>query len=563
MKCESARERFSEYIDDALESEQRTALESHLAQCAECRRELRAWRRTTEAVKGLPRHSVPRGFAHRLMARLGAGGAARVPARRIVSLWPRVAAVAAMLLLALGVIFVVGQGWLGGREEAARRGARRIAMVTGEEDRYEAAPVAEEGEEAPEIAAGAALGLPFEAKPKAAKGRYGGGGAPARPARESIPGELPKAPDMLDKRAASAARAPRLVAHEGIREGVTQTESSFEGAVQEPRRGDISEGLSVNGVSPVSGEMAEKVASKISERDLPRASPAGRAALAQARSKAGLREGSEGALLEAQPDQMLTIVADDPIAVAARAMRVAEQNDARGVRLSAPVGEEVEAAIVISLSVPARTYERFLQQVVEITPPQEQRLSNLMTAPGDEYFVRVAHSYVATQQSAMVRWETVQKKEVAGEPKPIASAEKERREVGAFSDLLGTAQDAEAAKDLEVITPPGDVPLGEAARRIEEQTQAVLDKGAEEKADAEAVERLYTWRNAQQLERQVAGKAGRQEQQRFRALRVPREVRLVINVVRRTVRRPLARPTAPAAEVEEGAEPARKPAAAE
>jgi anti-sigma factor RsiW len=64
-ECGRHRDRFSEYLDGELTNAERATVEAHLAQCAECRRELEAWRRMVGAVGELPAEPAPAGFAAR------------------------------------------------------------------------------------------------------------------------------------------------------------------------------------------------------------------------------------------------------------------------------------------------------------------------------------------------------------------------------------------------------------------------------------------------------------------------------------------------------------------
>ena len=69
MKCQRAQQKFSQYLDSALEPGEQADLDAHLVECAKCRRELQAWQRTVAALRSLPRHSAPAGFGRRLMER--------------------------------------------------------------------------------------------------------------------------------------------------------------------------------------------------------------------------------------------------------------------------------------------------------------------------------------------------------------------------------------------------------------------------------------------------------------------------------------------------------------
>jgi anti-sigma factor RsiW len=77
MTCADVREQVSLLLDDALTVAERQALETHLAGCGECRRELEQLRETVGLLRHLPPVHAPAGFIDRVMAE-----ASRPP-------WPR------------------------------------------------------------------------------------------------------------------------------------------------------------------------------------------------------------------------------------------------------------------------------------------------------------------------------------------------------------------------------------------------------------------------------------------------------------------------------------------
>jgi len=77
MTCHDAREQLSALIDDALGAEERSAVEAHLATCAECRRELQRLRGTVALLRAIEPVRAPAGFVDRVL-----GAARPVP-------WPR------------------------------------------------------------------------------------------------------------------------------------------------------------------------------------------------------------------------------------------------------------------------------------------------------------------------------------------------------------------------------------------------------------------------------------------------------------------------------------------
>jgi hypothetical protein len=77
MTCDAARDQLSAFLDNALADPARRALDAHLAQCAECRRELDQLRATVALLRRFPPVHAPAGFVDRVLAE-----AARPP-------WPR------------------------------------------------------------------------------------------------------------------------------------------------------------------------------------------------------------------------------------------------------------------------------------------------------------------------------------------------------------------------------------------------------------------------------------------------------------------------------------------
>jgi anti-sigma factor RsiW len=68
MTCIDARDMFSLLADDALTPLERAALDAHLADCAECRRELAGFERTVKLVRAIDPAHAPAGFVERVLA---------------------------------------------------------------------------------------------------------------------------------------------------------------------------------------------------------------------------------------------------------------------------------------------------------------------------------------------------------------------------------------------------------------------------------------------------------------------------------------------------------------
>jgi putative zinc finger protein len=68
MTCDEARDLFSALVDDALSSEERDALDAHLAVCPDCRREREGFQHTVALVRAAPSVRAPAGFVNRVLA---------------------------------------------------------------------------------------------------------------------------------------------------------------------------------------------------------------------------------------------------------------------------------------------------------------------------------------------------------------------------------------------------------------------------------------------------------------------------------------------------------------
>jgi anti-sigma factor (TIGR02949 family) len=104
-ECDSIREHFSPLLDGELDPDTRAAVEAHLAQCAECMRELDAFKRVTELYASLEPVPAPGNFEDLVRQRLRPPvvqlRARRLPMRRM---WPLAAAAAFLAVSALVLI---------------------------------------------------------------------------------------------------------------------------------------------------------------------------------------------------------------------------------------------------------------------------------------------------------------------------------------------------------------------------------------------------------------------------------------------------------------------------
>jgi hypothetical protein len=108
MTCHDARELFSDWTDEALTAEDRARVAAHLAECADCRKELERFRATVALLNRMERPRAPVGFVDRVLA-------ARQPAPWYRRLFRRLflplsvklpAEAAALLLVAVLAVYV-------------------------------------------------------------------------------------------------------------------------------------------------------------------------------------------------------------------------------------------------------------------------------------------------------------------------------------------------------------------------------------------------------------------------------------------------------------------------
>ena len=500
MNCHRAQQRFSEYIDEALPLPERAALAEHLAECAECRRELQAWRRSTEALRSLPRYSVPAGFGRRLMDRVLARGAGRPSAPRVIALWPRLAAAAAVLLVVAGAVLVAERGGLFGRRRPIADGDR-TSMLTSEADENADAE-ALGGEKAHEWAtkdAGTRGRLEEVAAGPAAAGRDG-----SRVVTGLLDGETSAADAGVGGSRAKDAPQPRAVGRQGVLGLAGRGEGGREAAeaIAPQTFGATLDKAPGEGV-----ELAEDAAEQLAEtvrhgkrfengtREdltteawwLAAQSPGAVSGTTPPPTRAAVLARGWGA------DQTLTIVTNDPAVVADRAVRIAVQNGARARQVASAREAGAEPAIVILIDVPGRNYNRLLEQVVEISPPAAQRLDNLRVAAGSLYFMDAADNYERNRVDVLRRQVATQDGTSGRDGGTIALG-------GVAAETRGAREDVAARENGPGIPPEG------AAQPDERDVPQRPEFGRE-------------------------GEAG-DRQQRLRPDGVPDEVRLVIHLLR-------------------------------
>ncbi len=70
MKCEEIQERLSEYIEQTLNQEEKSAVEGHLSTCVRCRAESEILTQSIRTVSDLPPVEPPPGFSRKVMSRI-------------------------------------------------------------------------------------------------------------------------------------------------------------------------------------------------------------------------------------------------------------------------------------------------------------------------------------------------------------------------------------------------------------------------------------------------------------------------------------------------------------
>jgi hypothetical protein len=110
MNCTDAREQFSGLIDDALSADECAALAAHLAECADCQRELARLRSTVTLLSRVEPPRAPAGFADRVLARAQpVSWRRRLAERLFLPLSVKLPAEAAALFLVAGLAIYVFQ----------------------------------------------------------------------------------------------------------------------------------------------------------------------------------------------------------------------------------------------------------------------------------------------------------------------------------------------------------------------------------------------------------------------------------------------------------------------
>jgi hypothetical protein len=344
QKCAQFREMFSEYLDEQLTPARCKALEAHLASCEQCRAELRLWRMTVEAVADLPRHRAPQGFMQGVMARIEEPETVR-PAARVYVLLRRALPFAAMFLLGFGLSVLV-------RPQASDESERMALELLCEE--YGA--LSEPGV--------------FRQSARRAAGRARG---------QAEDGSMIALPTGGEETLAAPDFAP---------------ESAQQSQADEPMLEDLRRTPAPNRDR---GDIAATDWAAISHKE--RRIPLGMAR-AEGPPERGLREGADLKGMYAfgvpsspvqAPQQVLTMVGSDPMALTNRAMHVAVSHRVGGTLNFTP-----EGPINMQVAVPIADYERMLAELARLTRPESQMLANTASARG-MFFDQAITNFVATQ----------------------------------------------------------------------------------------------------------------------------------------------------------------------
>jgi anti-sigma factor RsiW len=492
-ECARHRDRFSEYLDGELSKAERDAVETHLARCAECRRELEAWRRTISAVGRLPARPAPAGFAGRVMRQVAAAG--RTPERRVVSVfWARVLPVAAMLLLVVGLTFTVQRHVVfeKGVPEARLAMARgpsvdaKLAAAHAPVRSAERLPVASP---VPRVAALAApaqgAGAPSEGVAKedmvVAEEREG---APQEKAARVAVG-FATGVEVFTGRKTEAAPALSWgapgegeVAVRRDEAGATGAHKDAEAALVERRAAAPSASMAVT-VANAPHVLAPEPAKATEAYSLPARGP-GSAAGAEGAAPGTLplggfgygggrggkevifkQLGTAGAAGQPAPaQQLLTITGKDQAGLARQVVTVANNN---GLPATLSLSEDKGGgAVEVRLSVPVERYDAVLRGLAGLTPPEAQNLANTAAATTD-FFQKALSDYGKYQNAAAL----------GGPPEPTAKRAVPSDALTDVDRATPAGPSAQRALSLRPARTPPKAPSEEVVREAEEPAAPV------------------------------------------------------------------------------------------
>ncbi len=341
MTCHDARTQLSALLDDALSAPEHRALEAHLAECAECRRELEELRGTVTLLGRLPPVHAPAGFVDRVM-----GEAYRPPwPRRLLDALFRPLRVklpleaAAVLLVGVSALYVYQHA--PEVQHVARQGTPALPMAPAQPP---APPAAGAGGDASRLKDVGSQAKRAPAEQEAARDKIAHPPVVTAPATPSAPGPVPQRENALEaptaKTGAKPAPASELTAEvtpEAKREALAERRPDTSGTA--PLPGKVEKLAQSSEPLPSHDAAGTRAASGPSP-----AEPAPPSAASASPPEARGRVGGLGSTAPAAPAH--EGAASDTLSTAKSrsAARLMRASDASG-RLTVPARDPAEAAL--------------------------------------------------------------------------------------------------------------------------------------------------------------------------------------------------------------------------
>lgn len=151
MKCEDCRELLWAYLEGELHEEESAEIERHLAECADCRKELDVQQEIRKSLQCLPDKELPEGYHGELMQKLQREAAPNVvsfPMKKKAPKWKHLSMIAAAVLV------VVAAGGINGMLEMRQNqneAVQKMALTTDTATVYDEETAAEEPAEVERI----------------------------------------------------------------------------------------------------------------------------------------------------------------------------------------------------------------------------------------------------------------------------------------------------------------------------------------------------------------------------------------------------------------------------
>ena len=372
--------------------------------------------------------------------------------RKIVSIWPRVLAVAAMFVLVAGtVVLMESNGWF----KRNARSRRPVALRTGDPEpgKLGVAKQEEKSEKGePGVRAGFKQGVAVGEEREGDASKEPGTGAGLDRSLEKGDGETAVA-KAAGPRAARRARKNRSGATSKA-PGRKMAETEEQKLPAEPRKKQAAQ-LALDEVLEQRHEQqgAEETADETSGEPRSSVSSAAREETAQ-QVDLRISEDVDKTQQERRPDQILTFATERPAETALRAMNVAARHGVRNLTLyqsPRPVGQDME----LELEIPLERYEQLLLGLADIEPPRQQRLSNAMWRSGNAYFRRLEDTYEWRRKVAMKKDEGAEKRAMKKgkggyraatreEPGGAPAAEDQKEKLAAVAQAPGAEEEQKA-----------------------------------------------------------------------------------------------------------------------